>query len=66
MAQDKTNPANLVFSYKDVDTLRRYVSRQGTIIPREKTGLRSKQQKRLARAVKRARHLALMEFTQTV
>ncbi len=65
MAKD-TDQKVIHFSYKDPATLRNYVSPQGTIYPRRKTGLSQKQQKRLARAIKRARHLALMEFTQTV
>ena len=55
-----------VFTYKDVDSLRKYVTRQGSILPRSATGLPLKHQRRLARAVKRARHLALLPFTQTV
>jgi len=54
------------FSYKKVDELKRFTSFQGAILPRAKTGLSAKEQKRLAKAVKRARHLALLPFTQTV
>lgn len=54
------------FSYKDVQTLRNYITPQGSIKPRERTGLTKKQQRHLTRAVKRARHLALLKFTQTV
>jgi small subunit ribosomal protein S18 len=54
------------FSYKKVDELKRFISFQGAILPRAKTGLSAKEQKRLAKAVKRARHLALLPFTQTV
>jgi small subunit ribosomal protein S18 len=54
------------FSYKDANTLGRYVTPQGYIIPRSKTGLSQKQQRRLAREIKRARHLAMLPFTQTV
>lgn len=54
------------FSYKDVKSLGRYLTPQGYIVPRAKTGLRKKEQRRLARAIKRARHLALLPFTQTV
>ena len=60
----KINPEEI--SYKNVDLLKKLVSRQGTILPREKTGLSNKHQKRLAQAVKRARHLALIKYTQTV
>lgn len=54
------------FTYKDPATLGRYVSEQGYIIPRVKTGLSQKVQRRLAREIKRARHLAMLPFTQTV
>lgn len=57
---------NLNFSYKDAKTLRRYMTEQGYILPRAKTGLTQKQQKHLSRAVKHARQLALLPFTQTV
>jgi small subunit ribosomal protein S18 len=54
------------FSYKKAEDLRRFVTAQGAILPRAKTGLTAKLQKKLAREVKRARHLALLPFTQTV
>lgn len=62
--RNKIDPAQI--SYKDVELLESAVSRQGTILPREKTGLSNKHQRRLAKAVKRARHLALVKYTQTV
>lgn len=61
----KANP-NLTFSYKKVDVLKRFVTEQGSILSRAETNLTQKQQRRLARAVKRARHLAMLPFTQTV
>jgi small subunit ribosomal protein S18 len=57
---------SLTFSYKRSGELRHFVTEQGSILPRFKTGLSQKQQRRLAVAVKRARHLALLPFTQTV
>ncbi len=50
------------FDYKDFKTLQRYVNQYGQIESRKKTGLTEVQQKRLAIAIKRARHLALMPF----
>ncbi len=50
------------FDYKDFKTLQRYVNQYGQIETRKKTGLTEVQQKRLAVAIKRARHLALMPF----
>jgi len=49
--------------YKDPDFLLRFVNEQGKILPRRITGTSLKYQKRLAKAIKRARHLALLPFT---
>lgn len=49
--------------YKDVELLRRYLTERGRIRPRRQTGLCARDQRRLAVAVKRARHLALLPFT---
>ncbi len=50
------------FDYKDFKTLQRYVNVYGQIETRKKTGLTESQQRRLATAIKRARHLALLSF----
>lgn len=50
------------FDYKDFKTLQRYVNVYGQIESRKKSGLTESQQKQLARAIKRARHLALLPF----
>lgn len=50
------------FDYKDPKSLQRFVNMYGQIEPRSKTGLSQKQQKQLAVAIKRARHLALLPF----
>ena len=50
------------FDYKDVKTLQRYINAYGQIEPISKTGLSIKQQRQLATAIKRARHLALLPF----
>ena len=54
------------FTYKDSASLRKFITPFGAILPRSKTGLSAKEQKRLAREIKRARHLALLPFTQTL
>jgi len=46
--------------YKDVTRLRRYISDRGKIEPRRKTGTCAKHQRRLSRALKRARQIALL------
>lgn len=48
--------------YKDADTLSRFLSERGKIRPRRQTGLCARHQRQLARAIKRARHLALLPF----
>ena len=56
------NDPNLYFDYRDVKTLQHYLDSYGRIEPISKTGLSVKQQRQLAIAVKRARHLALLPF----
>ncbi len=49
--------------YKDLDTLRNYVTETGKIVPSRITGTKTRYQRQLATAVKRARYLALMPYT---
>jgi small subunit ribosomal protein S18 len=53
---------DLVIDYKQIDLLRRYVTEEGKIRPRRETGACAKHQRRIARAVKRARHMAFLPF----
>ena len=53
------------FDYKDFKTLQRYVNQYGQIESHKKTGLTEMQQRQLARAIKRARHIALLPFVAT-
>jgi small subunit ribosomal protein S18 len=48
--------------YKQFEVLRRYLNEHGRIRPRRQTGTCAKHQRRLAVAVKQARHLALLPF----
>ena len=48
--------------YKDTELLQRFINEQGKILPRRITGVPAKFQRQLTRAVKRARHLALVPF----
>jgi small subunit ribosomal protein S18 len=57
---------NLSIDYKQVDLLRRFVSEDGKIRPRRQTGTCAKHQRQLTRAIKRARHIALLPFTGEV
>ena len=61
MRRTKNDP-NMSFDYRDVKVLQRYIDSYGRIEPIAKTGLTAKQQRQLAVAVKRARHLALLPF----
>jgi small subunit ribosomal protein S18 len=49
--------------YKDVNTLRRFVTEQGKILPRRVTGTSSKFQRLLTTAIKRARFMALLPYS---
>ena len=57
---------NATIDYKQVEVLRRYVTEDGKIRPRRQTGTCAKHQRELARAIKRARHLALLPFSGEV
>ncbi len=48
--------------FKDVKLLQRYVSERGKIVPSRITAVSAKKQRALARAIKRARFLALLPF----
>ena len=48
--------------YTDVELLSKFLTEQGKILPRRVTGLTTKQQTKLTKAVKRARVLALLPF----
>ncbi|WP_010134063.1 30S ribosomal protein S18 [Ochrovirga pacifica] len=48
--------------YKDADFLMYLVNEQGKILPRRLTGTSLKYQRKVAQAIKRARHLALMPY----
>ena len=54
---------SLVIDYKNVETLRRYIMENGKIRPRRQTGACAKHQRVIARAIKRARHIALLPFS---
>ena len=48
--------------YKDPEFLKRFVNEQGKILPRRVTGTSLKYQRKVARSIKRARHLALLPY----
>lgn len=49
--------------YKDLNTLKNYVSETGKIVPSRITGTKAKYQRQLATAIKRARFIALLPYT---
>lgn len=51
--------------YKDLDTLRSYITETGKIVPSRITGTRARYQRQLASAVKRARYLALLPYADS-
>lgn len=52
--------------YKDVETLKRFVTDRGKILPRRITGVSAHHQRLLTAAIKRARHMALLPFAGDV
>lgn len=48
--------------YKDTDTLRRYLSSFGKIVPRKRSGVCAWHQRKLAQAIKRARYMGLLPY----
>jgi small subunit ribosomal protein S18 len=49
--------------YKDLATLKQYIAENGKIVPSRITGTRANYQRQLALAIKRARYLALLPYT---
>jgi small subunit ribosomal protein S18 len=51
--------------YKDLDTLNGYVSESGKIVPSRITGTKARYQRELSEAIKRARYIALLPYTDS-
>ena len=58
-----SQPNSPEIDYKDLKLLSRYITEKGKIIPSRITGVSKKKQKELSRAIKRARFLSLLSFT---
>ncbi len=58
----KPMPQVDAFDYKDIETLQRFLSPQGRIHSRKRTGLNARKQRELKLAIKTARFLALMPY----
>ena len=48
--------------YKDIKLLQRFISERGKIVPRRITAVTAKEQRELAQAIKRARHLGMLPY----
>ena len=55
---------DLVLDYKNADQMKKYVNEKGKILPRRATGACAKHQRDITLAVKRARQIAILPFTQ--
>lgn len=51
--------------YKDVEVLKQYISETGKIVPSRITGTKARYQRQLAKAIKRARYLSLLPYTDS-
>ena len=62
--KQKLSPLSLnqKIDYKDIDLLKLFITEQGKILPRRATGVTIQQQRKLAKAIKRARILSLFQF----
>ena len=63
----KTSPISISqkIDYKDIDLLSLFLTEQGKILPRRATGVTVQQQRKLTKAIKRARILSLLPFVAT-
>ena len=55
---------NFELDYKNADQLRKFINEKGKILPRRATGACAKHQRVITTAVKRARHIAIIPYTQ--
>ena len=58
-----TKNSNKSFDYKDINSLKKFISEKGKIVPRRISYISIKRQKDLSNAIKRARYLALIPYT---
>lgn len=52
--------------YTNTKLLQKFLTPSGSMVPRSKSGVSNKVQRRIGREIKRARHLALLPFTSTL
>tara|TARA_S200000501_G_scaffold107112_1_gene100537 strand:- start:109 stop:306 length:198 start_codon:yes stop_codon:yes gene_type:complete len=63
MTMEKIKKNEMNFDYKDVSSLKKFISEKGKITPRRISYISIKKQKDLSNAIKRARYLALLPYT---
>ena len=66
MSRKKSSPLQPgeTVDYKDIRKLQRFLTERGKILPRRATGLNAKQQRQIARAIKRARQVSLLPYVK--
>ena len=62
--QTNSDYEDFVLDYKNPEQLRKFVNEKGKILPRRATGACAKHQRDITQAVKRARHIAVLPYTQ--
>ncbi len=55
---------DFVLDYKNADQLKKFINEKGKILPRRATGACAKHQRDITQAIKRARHIAVLPYTQ--
>ena len=63
MKMEKIKKKEMNFDYKDISSLKKFISEKGKITPRRISYISIKKQKDLSNAIKRARYLALLPYT---
>lgn len=59
------NNKDFVLDYKNAEQLKKFINEKGKILPRRATGACAKHQRDITRAIKRARHIAILPYMQT-
>jgi len=68
MKKRKLEMSNLdskFINYKNIDLLKRYITETGKIVPGRVSGVTSSQQRKITRAIKVARYMALLPYTDS-
>jgi len=54
-----------IINYKDIETLKNFISAEGKILPCRRSGLTAKNQRKIRKAIKRARSIGFLPFRNT-